>query len=328
MFRTYLLLAVASLIVVDDQLAVAAEDSETRLNILFIAVDDLRTELGCYGVDQVHSPNIDQLAASGTLFERAYCQQAVCSPSRTSLMTGCRPDTTRVYDLQTHFRDNLPDVVTLPQHFKKHGYYTLGLGKIYHGGLDDEASWSEPAPRFRRPMYALRENRQMVSRKRSAVKGKRFGSPSAAYNATTGPAFESADVADNEYSDGAIADGAIQILRKLKDKPFFLAVGFLKPHLPFVAPKRYWDQYQADAIPKALNPFPPKDCASDGVVQLGRVASLSRNSPGWAASGRASTRAQTWLLRVCQLRRCPNRPTAGRTRSAATARPYGNHPVG
>lgn len=271
MFRTYLLLAVASLIVVDDQLAVAAEDSETRLNILFIAVDDLRTELGCYGVDQVHSPNIDQLAASGTLFERAYCQQAVCSPSRTSLMTGCRPDTTRVYDLQTHFRDNLPDVVTLPQHFKKHGYYTLGLGKIYHGGLDDEASWSEPAPRFRRPMYALRKNRQMVSRKRSAVKGKRFGSPSAAYNATTGPAFESADVADNEYSDGAIADGAIQILRELKDKPFFLAVGFLKPHLPFVAPKRYWDQYQADAIPKALNPFPPKDSPQMALSNWGEL---------------------------------------------------------
>jgi arylsulfatase A-like enzyme len=114
-------------------------------NVLFIAVDDLRTELGCYGAEHIKSPNIDRLANSGTTFLRAYCQQAVCSPSRTSLMTGLRPDSTKVYDLVTHFRKNVPDVVTLGQHFKQNGYYSVSMGKIYHGGYDDRPTWSEPA---------------------------------------------------------------------------------------------------------------------------------------------------------------------------------------
>ena len=113
-------------------------------NVLFIAVDDMRPDLGCYGVEFVKTPNLDRLAAGGTIFTKAYCQQAVCSPSRTSLLTGKRPDTTRIYDLQTHFRDTIPETVTLPQQFKQAGYHTAGMGKIYHGGLDDPASWSEP----------------------------------------------------------------------------------------------------------------------------------------------------------------------------------------
>jgi arylsulfatase A-like enzyme len=115
-----------------------------RLNVLLIAVDDLRPEAGCYGNPVIRTPAIDRLARQGTVFLRAYCQQAVCSPSRTSLLLGRRPDTTRIYDLQTHFRKYLPDVVTLPQHFKQHGYHTQGLSKIYHNGLDDPASWSVP----------------------------------------------------------------------------------------------------------------------------------------------------------------------------------------
>src|SRR5215213_8623798 len=115
-----------------------------KYNVLFIPVDDLKPLLGCYGATQVHSPNIDALAARGMLFTRAYCQQAVCSPSRSSLMTGRRPDTTKVFDLVTHFRDHIPDVVTLPQHFKNNGYYARGVGKIYHGGYDDPKSWSAP----------------------------------------------------------------------------------------------------------------------------------------------------------------------------------------
>ena len=111
----------------------AAEATPTRPNVLFIAVDDLRPELGCYGKDYIHSPNIDRIAKAGLVFDRAYCQQAVCSPSRSSLMTGTRPDTTKVWDLQTHFRKALPDVVTLGQHFKNHGYFVQGTGKIFHG---------------------------------------------------------------------------------------------------------------------------------------------------------------------------------------------------
>jgi iduronate 2-sulfatase len=115
-----------------------------KLNVLFFAVDDLRPQLGCYGVTDIRTPNIDKLASDGLLFNRAYCQQAVCSPSRTSLLTGRRPDTTKVYDLVKHFRDVLPDVVTLPQHFKNNGYFCQSFGKIFHGGLDDPKSWSAP----------------------------------------------------------------------------------------------------------------------------------------------------------------------------------------
>ncbi len=242
-----------------------------RKNVLFIAVDDLRNELGCYGVPSIHSPNIDRLAARGTAFDRAYCQQAVCSPSRTSLLTGCRPDTTKVYDLVTHFRKAIPDVVTLPQHFRNHGYFTRSVGKIYHPGYDDKPSWSEPAPRINRPTYALEENQAIVARKTAAVAGKEFATPSARSNATKGPAYECTDVPDNAYSDGAIADAAIQMLREAKDKPFFLAVGFLKPHLPFVAPKKYWDLYRRDEIAMAPNPFPPQDAPKFALVDWGEL---------------------------------------------------------
>lgn len=233
--------------------------AQPRRNVLFIAVDDLRPELGCYGVGQIHSPNIDRLAASGTVFDRAYCQQAVCSPSRTSLLTGCRPDTTKVYDLETHFRKNLPDVVALPQHFKRHGYFTQSVGKIFHGGLDDKPSWSAPPPNASRLMYQLQENKDLVARKAATASQKQFKTASARYNAMTGPAYECADVPDSAYSDGAIADAAIGMLRQAKAKPFFLAVGFLKPHLPFIAPKKYWDLYRREEIPRAPNPFPPQD---------------------------------------------------------------------
>ena len=120
----------------------ASTQAADRPNILFIAVDDLRPELGVYGQKHIKSPNIDALARTGVTFDRAYCQQAVCSPTRSSLMTGTRPDTTKVWDLVTHFRVALPDVVTLSQHFKQNGYFVQGMGKLYHGGLNDEPSWS------------------------------------------------------------------------------------------------------------------------------------------------------------------------------------------
>ena len=112
-------------------------------NVLFIVVDDLRPQLGCYGVDSVHSPHIDELAAQGTVFDRSYCQQSVCAPSRASVLTGCRPDTTGIFDLQTPVRSVMPDVVTLPQHFKNHGYTTRSIGKIYHHRKDDLEGWSD-----------------------------------------------------------------------------------------------------------------------------------------------------------------------------------------
>ena len=142
-----------------------------RLNVLFIAVDDLRPELNCYGARHIRSPNIDRLAQSGTTFLRAYCQQAVCSPSRSSLMTGLRPDSTKVYDLVTHFRSHVPDTVTIGQHFRQHGYYCVSMGKIFHGGYDDAATWSEPA---RRPSggagYVTDENRRLIAQRTEQAK--------------------------------------------------------------------------------------------------------------------------------------------------------------
>jgi len=166
MVKRGLLLALFSLIAVlgPSTMDAATKDSD-RLNVLFLAVDDLRPELGCYGNQRVKSPSIDRLAKRGVAFNRAYCQQAVCSPSRTSLLTGLRPDATKVYDLETHFRDTIPDVVTLPQHFKNHGYHVVGMGKIYHGGLNDELSWSEPWRRPNGAGYQLRENQTLIQKK-------------------------------------------------------------------------------------------------------------------------------------------------------------------
>ena len=260
-----------------------------RPNILFIAVDDLRPELGCYGKDYIKSPNIDALAKSGTVFNRAYCQQAVCSPSRSSLMTGTRPDTTKVWDLVTHFRKALPDVVTLGQHFKNNGYFVQGMGKIYHGGYDDPQTWSVPWQTPKAIKYALPENRALDERQfegepdggpvTKTKKNKKQNNTRQTKKQTTtavnsrGPAFEGADVADNAFQDGKVAELAVATLGELKKKsaPFFLAVGFIKPHLPFVAPKKYWDLYDPAKIQLASNKFRPKDAPQYSVLPGGEL---------------------------------------------------------
>lgn len=232
---------------------------QSRMNVLFIAVDDLRPELGCYGHPAVKSPNIDRLAREGTLFNRAYCQQAVCNPSRASLMTGLRPDTLQLYDLPTHFRDRKPDAVTIAQHFKDQGYYTEGIGKIFHtghGNRDDKFSWSVLRNHRRAPRFGP-EGQRIVAQQRAQLKksGKDGGR-------AAGLPWEAPDVDDDALADGSIAAGAIDILREVKDKPFFLGVGFLNPHLPFVAPKKYWDLYSQKDIELADNSYPPKDAPS------------------------------------------------------------------
>jgi len=278
---------------VQGTIAAAAE----KLNVLMIAVDDLRPELGCYGHRAMRTPNIDALARRGTLFNRAYCQQAVCSPSRTSLLCGRRPDTTRVYDLQTHFRLNLPDVVTLPQHFKQNGYHVAALSKLYHGGLDDPASWSVPHWRPGGPGYGNPETLaglRKLGRELRAQHGgparavlERDPQTGAAMRVTrpkyrvNGPAWEDPDVGDNALPDGKTADKAIELLGQLKDRPFFLAVGFLKPHLPFVAPKRYYDLYERDELKVAANPFPPKDVPKLALTNWGEL----RNYQGIPKTG-------------------------------------------
>ena len=228
--------------------AVAAE----RPNVLFIAVDDLRPALGCAGDPHAKTPNIDRLAARGTVFNRAYVQQAVCSPSRSSVLTGRRPDTTRVYDLVTHFRDHIPDAVTLPQHFKANSYVSRGVGKIYHPGYNDEPSWSAPWEGAKARNFGP-DGQKLMAKLRAEAKEK-----GADVGRVRGLSVESPDVADDYLNDGAVAGRGCELLRELKGKPFFLAVGFAKPHLPFVAPKKYFDLYDPAKLPVSDDSDPPK----------------------------------------------------------------------
>jgi len=227
-----------------------ANAADSRPNVLFIAADDLRVELGCYGQSHVRSPHIDELASHGTLFTHAYCQQTVCNPSRASLLTGLRPDTLQIWDLPTHFRTHRPDAVTLPQMFMQQGYVSQCVGKIFHNFRQDEwkgdpASWSVPA--------VLHYNNH--GNDKPQINGEL--PPDLA---TLTPA-ECRDVPDNAYFDGRVADAAVTAMRDLKQRgePFFLAVGFWKPHTPFNAPKKYWDLYDRDTIPVPDNLAGPTD---------------------------------------------------------------------
>lgn len=205
--------------------------ADPRPNVLFIMVDDLRTSLGCYGDTLVKSPNIDRLAQSSRLFNRAYCHQSVCGPSRASILTGRLPDNTGVWHNRNLFRTTHPNLVTLPQLFKDSGYHARSLGKIFSGDERelDPVSWSAP------------EMLKQPGWRNYLDKGVGDGK---------GAPFESADVPDDAYPDGQLAQLAIETLAKLKQQsqPFFLAVGFFKPHLPFNAPKKYWDLYDPAAF--------------------------------------------------------------------------------
>ena len=229
-------------------------------NILFIAVDDLRPELGCYG-KRVRSPNIDQLAREGTVFERAYVQCALCMPSRISVLTGRRPDTTGVVDFSVRFRDVLGDVVTLPQHFKNNGYHAAAFGKIFH--RDDPGSWSEPLWQSDRKAYHTDFGKQVLAwikeDHRQVTYVWDLGDGITKTKRPGGLPWEAPDVPDNALRDGHIADAAIAKMNEVRHKPFFLAVGFHKPHLPFIAPEKYFDLYDPDEIALAANPFPPRD---------------------------------------------------------------------
>jgi iduronate 2-sulfatase len=208
-------------------------------NVLFIAVDDLRPELGCYGHPMIKSPNIDRLASEGLLFQRAYCQQAVCGATRFSLMTGLRPDTTGVYGNRQPLRETIPDVLSLPQYFRQNGYETVSLGKIYHHASDDNhIGWTGQAWRPQGDWTGRGYlHPESIARVLPAEKVDGF--------VGVGPAYEATNVSDDAYPDGKTTEKAIAELRRLKqaDKPFFLAVGMIRPHLPFNAPGRYWNLY-------------------------------------------------------------------------------------
>ena len=236
----------------------AAENSPLP-NVLFIAIDDLRPDLHCYGNSKMVTPRIDRFAESALIFERAYCQQAVCNPSRTSMLTGLRPDTIGVVGNHIHFRMNQPDVVTLPQYFKQHGYRTQAIGKVFHGvfpegasktkwdTMGDPASWSVPAIRFGPRYYFTEEG---IASAKTAFEKSYPGLKQRGVDWTErlvfGLATEAPDVPDEQFYDGKVASTAIATLRELKSssEPFFLALGFIKPHSPFIAPKKYFDLYK------------------------------------------------------------------------------------
>ena len=235
-------------------------------NILFIAVDDLKPLLVAYGHPEMHTPNFDRLSQMGATFTNAYVQQAVCGPSRASVMTGTRPDRTKVWDLHTNFRKSAPDLYSMPEYLITQGYETTGVGKIYHHGSvspgHDAKSWSiafafpkDFDPKYGKPafnFYQKPANKKKLRklRKEAIAQGLKGSKVRKYVFKHFRPSTESADVSDEAYLDGLIAKTALKQLDTLTTigKPFFLAVGFHKPHLPFVAPKKYWDLYNRDDI--------------------------------------------------------------------------------
>jgi uncharacterized sulfatase len=223
-----------------------AQAASSRPNVLFIVSDDLNDDIGAWGHPIVQTPNLDRLAARGVRFVRAYTQYALCNPSRASFMTGLRPDTTGVYDLQTHFRANVPDVVTLPQMFRRAGYFAARVGKIYHygvpsdigtSGLDDPASWDTVV------------NPHGVDKDEEEPRVT-FAGPSRGLGASLG--YYASPAPDEAHTDGKVATEAIRLMEEHREGPFFLAVGFYRPHCPYIAPQKYFDLYPSlDDIPVA-----------------------------------------------------------------------------
>ena len=255
-----------------------------RKNVLFLAIDDLRPELGCYGHPMIKSPNIDKLASQGILFERNYCQQAVCAPSRASLLTGRRPDTTKIYDLRTHIRTTMPDVITLQQHFKNNGYFSEGMGKLFHPGYEDPASYSVPHRYPKGTNYVTEENLNLEKAGGKVTTDKGEEVEATGNVRMRAHATESSTLPDGDYIDGNLEEMAVEALNRLAPKalakddkerqPFFLGVGFRKPHLPFCAPKKYWDLYDRSKIPL---PYPekPKNAPDIAFTNWGELRSYS-----------------------------------------------------
>ena len=231
-----------------------------RPNVLFIAVDDLRPSIGCYGDKLAITPNMDRLASRGLQFDRAYCQVAVCNPSRASLMTGLRPDNLGVWTLPIHFREAKPDAITMPQWFRKHGYTAVSHGKIFHNPTPDPQSWSEPI----RPLSGLPYPYPRGTRDRIRSVDRSLPANDWRKNILRGPIAASPEIADHRMLDGARTDMAIQDLRRLakSEKPFFLAMGYIRPHLAWISPKKYWDMHDRKKFPtrrdEKVNPNTPR----------------------------------------------------------------------
>ncbi len=237
--------------------ACSTKTEQTPPNVLMIIVDDLRPELGCYGNDKILTPHIDELAAEGMVFLNSYCNIPVCGASRASLMTGLRPTRNRFLHYYTWADVEVPDAECLSQHFRNHGYYTLSSGKVFHHMDDRASSWDE---NWRPPTsatwrdYHIKENIDLEL-------------------ASGGPPTECLEVDDTAYHDGKLAEKTIADLHKMKEngKPFFMAVGFVKPHLPFTAPKKYWDLYDRESFPATGQAFLPSDAPLEAFHNSGEL---------------------------------------------------------
>lgn len=212
-----------------------------RLNVLFIVIDDLRSEVGCYGNESMSTPNIDRLAAKGVKFNQAYCQYPVCNPSRSSFLTGKRPDELGIVSNRVSLRKKWPNLVTLPQLFRRYGYYTAGLGKLFHVGLDDNGKQTlfRDTASFEYSYKALGNSPAIGHKGKGRVVGDR-SIPWCQWRATEG--------GDEAQPDGMLAAEAVRVLEDNHDRPFFIGVGFHKPHDPFFAPKEYFDRYPIDEV--------------------------------------------------------------------------------
>ena len=229
-------------------LAAGAAGAAAPPNVLLLVCDDLNNDLGCYGHPVVKTPHIDRLAARGVRFDRAYCQYPVCNPSRASFMTGLYPDQTGVFNNSVHFREHWPQVETLPQMFRRNGYFAGRIGKVYHygvpnqigtDGLDDPASWDEVV----NPRGRDKDDEPLIH---TIAPHRNFGATLS---------WLAADGTDAEQTDGIGARACIEMLRARKDKPFFIAMGFYRPHTPYVAPKKYFDLYPRDRVPLPAEPL-------------------------------------------------------------------------
>lgn len=250
---------------------------ETKKNVLFIAIDDLKPLLGSYGNDQMQTPNIDRIANAGVLFENAHCQQAVSGPSRASLLTGMTPDYTGVRDLRTRMRDINPDILAMPEYFKQNNYKTVAIGKIYDPRCVDKSydkpswsipykisakyiypeEWGEPALSY----YVSKEGKEIVAKYEAEAREKGVKNLHAYVSSKYKPSTECYDAPDEAYMDGQIANNALKYMEELSksEEPFFLAVGFKRPHLPFAAPKKYWDLYKREEVKLAEYQKPVKN---------------------------------------------------------------------
>lgn len=273
-------------------------DLDQPPNILFIAIDDLKPAIGAFGDVNAVTPNLDQLAARSTTFLNAHCQQAVCAPSRVSLLTGLRPDTTRVWDLKTRFRDHLPGVVTLPQRFKQAGYRSVGIGKVFDPRSTDNAtdldaaSWSEPYLHVTAPAdetYGYRNPAVVAFIRQRLAEIEPLPDPwvdqlNAIFSPAGRPPTDRAEVPDDAYDDGAVTEVALTRLADFAEsgKPFFFAVGYKKPHLPFNAPEKYWAMHDPAAMPLAGVSPPPRgapDYAPQPGWELRSAYAVPNNDP-------------------------------------------------